>query len=71
MSGAFLRLEEGYENALKDYYKKQIAQLNSLIVLLLGNLTKGERQKVPMIIYNILCSGYVHLHNRCSQSGHC
>ena len=50
VSGAFLRLEEGYENALKDYYKKQIAQLNSLIVLLLGNLTKGERQKVLMII---------------------
>ena len=46
VNSAFQRLEEGYENALKDYYKKQIGQLNSLICLLLGNLTKGERQKV-------------------------
>ena len=35
-----------YENALKDYYKKQISQLNALIVLLLGSLSKGDRQKV-------------------------
>ena len=33
---AFSRLEEGYENALKDYYKKQIGMLNNLISLLLG-----------------------------------
>ena len=46
MNNAFHRLEEGYENALKDYYKKQISQLNALIVLLLGNLSKGDRQKV-------------------------
>ena len=46
---AFARLEEGYENALKDYYKKQIAQLNNLITLLLGSLSKGERQKVMTI----------------------
>ena len=45
MNNAFHRLEEGYENALKDYYKKQISQLNALIVLLLGNLSKGDRQK--------------------------
>ena len=38
---AFTKLEEGYENAIKDYYKKQIAQLNNLITLLLGSLTKG------------------------------
>merc|ERR1712155_311286 len=40
---AFTKLEEGYENALKDYYKKQISQLNMLITCLLGDLTKGER----------------------------
>ena len=49
VSTAFSRLEEGYENALKDYYKKQISQLNSLIFLLLGNLDKGGRQKVMTI----------------------
>lgn len=43
------RLEEGYENALKDYQKKQIAQLSALIVLLLGDLTAGERQKIMTI----------------------
>ena len=43
---AFSQLEEGLENSLKDYYKKQIAQLNNLISLLLGNLSKGDRQKV-------------------------
>ena len=48
MSAAFARLEEGYENALKDYYKKQIGQLNMLIACLLGSLNKGERQKVMM-----------------------
>ena len=46
VSSAFARLEEGLENSLKDYYKKQIAQLNNLISLLLGNLSKGDRQKV-------------------------
>ena len=46
VNNAFHRLEEGYENALKDYYKKQISQLNALIVLLLGSLSKGDRQKV-------------------------
>ena len=46
---AFTKLEEGYENALKDYYKKQISQLNMLITCLLGDLTKGERQKVMTI----------------------
>ena len=48
VNNAFGRLEEGYENALKDYYKKQIGQLNSLICLLLGNLSKGDRQKVTI-----------------------
>ena len=49
VNSSFARLEEGYENALKDYYKKQIGMLNNLITLLLGTLTKGERQKVMTI----------------------
>ena len=51
MSAAFARLEEGYENALKDYYKKQIGQLNMLIACLLGSLNKGERQKVLIFLF--------------------
>lgn len=46
---AFSRLEEGYDNALKDYYKKQISQLSILITLLIGELTKGDRQKIMTI----------------------
>lgn len=46
---AFARLDEGYENAMKDYQKKQIAQLNALINLLLGDLTDGDRQKIMTI----------------------
>ena len=49
VSKSFSKLEEGYENALKEYYKRQIAMLNMLITLLLGALTKGERQKVMTI----------------------
>ena len=46
---AFVRMEEGYENALKDYYKKQVAQLNTLINLLLGKMSKGDRQRIMTI----------------------
>ena len=46
---SFVRLEESYENALKDYYKKQVSQLNTLINLLLGDLSKGDRQKIMTI----------------------
>ncbi|XP_065078949.1 dynein beta chain, ciliary [Ochlerotatus camptorhynchus] len=46
---AFSRLEEGYDNAIKDYYKKQISQLSTLITLLLGELTRGDRQKIMTI----------------------
>ncbi|XP_058455827.1 dynein beta chain, ciliary-like isoform X2 [Malaya genurostris] len=46
---AFARLEEGYENALKDYQKKQIVQLSALIVLLCGELSQGDRQKIMTI----------------------
>ncbi|XP_066570660.1 dynein axonemal heavy chain 11 [Amia ocellicauda] len=45
----FERLEEGFETALKDYNKKQIAQLNALISMLLGELTPGDRQKIMTI----------------------
>lgn len=46
---AFVKLEEGYENSLKVYQAKQIAQLNSLIFLLLGDLCPGDRQKIMTI----------------------
>ncbi|RZF49077.1 hypothetical protein LSTR_LSTR008363 [Laodelphax striatellus] len=46
---AFARLEEGYENAIKDYQKKQIYQLSTLISLLLGELSKQDRQKIMTI----------------------
>ncbi|XP_049878702.1 dynein beta chain, ciliary [Pectinophora gossypiella] len=46
---AFARLEEGYDNALKDYYKKQLAQLSILITLLIGELSKQDRQKIMTI----------------------
>ncbi|KAM4626866.1 dynein axonemal heavy chain 11-like [Discoglossus pictus] len=45
----FERLEEGFESALKDYNRKQIAQLNALINMLLGELTPGDRQKIMTI----------------------
>jgi dynein heavy chain len=46
---AFARLEEGYENALKDYQKKQITQLNTLIAILRGELNENDRQKIMTI----------------------
>ncbi|XP_057356823.1 dynein axonemal heavy chain 9 isoform X5 [Manis pentadactyla] len=46
---AFTRLEEGYENAMKDYYKKQVSQLKTLITMLIGQLSKGDRQKIMTI----------------------
>uniref|UniRef100_A0A667ZXX0 Dynein, axonemal, heavy polypeptide 9 like n=1 Tax=Myripristis murdjan TaxID=586833 RepID=A0A667ZXX0_9TELE len=46
---AFERVEEGFENALKDYNRKQITQLNSLIHMLLGDLTPGDRQKIMTV----------------------
>lgn len=54
---AFGRLEEGYENALKDLNKKQITNLNALISLLIGELTPGDRQKIMTI-----CT--IDVHNR-------
>ncbi|XP_020566647.2 dynein heavy chain 11, axonemal-like [Oryzias latipes] len=46
---AFARMEEGFDSALKDYNKKQITQLNSLIHMLVGDLTPGDRQKIMTI----------------------
>ncbi|ROK76652.1 Dynein heavy chain 9, axonemal [Anabarilius grahami] len=46
---AFSRLEEGFENVVKEYYKKQVSQLNTLITMLIGQLTPGDRQKVMTI----------------------
>ncbi|XP_008058125.2 dynein heavy chain 9, axonemal-like [Carlito syrichta] len=46
---AFARIEEGYENAMKDYYKKQVTQLKTLITMLIGQLSKGDRQKIMTI----------------------
>ncbi|KAL3274195.1 hypothetical protein HHI36_015611 [Cryptolaemus montrouzieri] len=46
---AFSRLEEGYDNAIRDYYKKQVSQLSTLISHLLGDLTKQNRQKIMTI----------------------
>eukprot|EP01028_Stygiella_incarcerata_P003513 TRINITY_DN1708_c0_g1_i1.p1 TRINITY_DN1708_c0_g1~~TRINITY_DN1708_c0_g1_i1.p1 ORF type:complete len:4499 (-),score=1316.34 TRINITY_DN1708_c0_g1_i1:2775-16271(-) len=47
---AFAQLEEGNENALKDYNKKQIQQLFNLIHLVGGELEKGDRQKVMCLV---------------------
>ncbi|XP_065503599.1 dynein axonemal heavy chain 9 [Caloenas nicobarica] len=46
---AFARVEEGYENAMKEYHKKQVTQLNTLVTMLTGQLSKGDRQKIMSI----------------------
>uniref|UniRef100_A0A8C4UZ95 Dynein axonemal heavy chain 17 n=1 Tax=Falco tinnunculus TaxID=100819 RepID=A0A8C4UZ95_FALTI len=46
---AFARMEEGYENAMKEYHKKQVTQLNTLVTMLIGQLSKGDRQKIMTI----------------------
>ncbi|KAH8251731.1 hypothetical protein KR038_005556 [Drosophila bunnanda] len=42
-------MEEGYEGVMKELHKRQIAQLNALINLLLGELSPGDRQKIMTI----------------------
>ncbi|CAK8683563.1 unnamed protein product [Clavelina lepadiformis] len=54
---AFEKLEEGFENAMKDYHKKQVTQLNTLIGHLLGDLDPLDRQKIMTI-----CT--IDVHNR-------
>ncbi|KAL7754360.1 hypothetical protein RI367_000341 [Sorochytrium milnesiophthora] len=46
---AFGRLEEGYENSLKDYYKKLCNQLTALITLIQGQLSSGDRQMIMTV----------------------
>nr|XP_032294976.1 dynein heavy chain 9, axonemal [Drosophila virilis] len=46
---SFASMEEGYEGAMKELHKRQIAQLNALINLLLGELSSGDRQKIMTI----------------------
>lgn len=46
---AFSRLEEGFENSLKEYSKKQVSQLNVLITMLLSELNENNRQKIMTI----------------------
>lgn len=43
---AFERLEEGYENALKEYYKKQVTQLTNLIKLVQKDCSKQVRTQL-------------------------
>ncbi|KAI8587105.1 dynein heavy chain and region D6 of dynein motor-domain-containing protein [Geranomyces variabilis] len=49
VNAAFSRLEEGYENSLKDYFKKQVNQLTALINLIQGDLTKLHRQMIMTV----------------------
>ncbi|NXB68815.1 DYH9 protein, partial [Struthidea cinerea] len=46
---AFSRMKEGYEKAMREYHKKQVAQLNTLVTMLLGQLSKGDRQKIMTV----------------------
>ncbi|KAM8838403.1 dynein axonemal heavy chain 11 [Synchiropus picturatus] len=46
---AFARVEEGFDTALREYNRKQISQLNSLIHMLLGDLSPGDRQKIMTV----------------------
>lgn len=49
MNTTFARMEEGFSNALREYNKKQILQLNALINLLLGELNDQDRQKITTL----------------------
>ena len=52
---AFGKLEEGFETAMKDYYKVQVNNLNDLITRLQGKLTKGHR-----VMLQTVCTVDVH-----------
>ena len=43
-------MEDGNEMALKDFLKQQKTQLDGLIGLVLGELTKGDRKKLVTLI---------------------
>ena len=57
---AFVKLEEGYENAMKDYIKKHIGFLNELISLLQGSLSKQHR-----VMLQTTCTVDVHSRDVC------
>lgn len=46
---AFSNIQLGYESALRDYHRSLIVQLSSLIGMLLGDLTPGDRQRIMTI----------------------
>mmetsp|Transcript_13737 Transcript_13737/g.31794 ORF Transcript_13737/g.31794 Transcript_13737/m.31794 type:complete len:4493 (-) Transcript_13737:49-13527(-) len=54
---AFDQLEEGNENALKDYNKKQIENLTMLTDMIMTDLTSNDRKKIITIVT-------VDVHNR-------
>jgi dynein heavy chain len=49
VNASFARLEEGYENSMKEYYKKQCNQLTTLITLIQGELSKLDRQMIMTV----------------------
>ena len=47
---AFDQMEEGNENAMREYNQKQVEMLNGFVQLVLGELTSNDRRKIVMII---------------------
>ena len=47
---SFDQLEEGNENAMRDYNKKQVDVLNKYAELILTDLTKNDRKKIIMLM---------------------
>ncbi|KAI9004406.1 dynein heavy chain [Hyaloraphidium curvatum] len=46
---SFSRLEEGYENAMKEYHRKQCNQITGLIQLIQGDLSPLDRTKIMTV----------------------
>jgi len=46
----FDQMEEGNENAMREYNQKQVEQLNQFVQLVLGELTSNDRRKIVCII---------------------
>lgn len=53
---AFSRLEEGYENAIKDYQKKQV--LDFIFMILHGDCDKFNMIKLPDFRTSVICGLY-------------
>jgi dynein heavy chain len=47
---AFDQMEEGNENAMREYNQKQVEGLTKFVQLVLGELTSNDRRKIVMII---------------------